>query len=161
MTAKRRGMPQELRHTFISLLSASGTPAEEIARLAGHSSTRTTEVIYRRELRSVLTRLEQRIRPRGEPPVQLAAEGAQPLQRQVLDRSIKPRHTERHGHRLRLRDLRKEPEDDHAVAVLRHGDTPDKISDPGKAGQPRLNDKVRACLGTSCCCRTAGAACSR
>ncbi len=28
---------------------------EEIARLAGHSSSRTTEVIYRRELRPVLT----------------------------------------------------------------------------------------------------------
>lgn len=48
--------PQELRHTFVSLLSASGIPVEEIARLAGHSSTRTTEVIYRRELRPVLTR---------------------------------------------------------------------------------------------------------
>ncbi len=48
--------PQELRYTFVSLLSASGTPVEEIARLAGHSSTRTTEVIYRRELRPVLTR---------------------------------------------------------------------------------------------------------
>jgi integrase len=48
--------PQELRHTFVSLLSAGGTPVEEIAQLAGHSSTRTTEVIYRRELRPVLTR---------------------------------------------------------------------------------------------------------
>jgi integrase len=48
--------PQELRHTFVSLLSAAGMPVEEIARLAGHSSTRTTEVIYRRELRPVLTR---------------------------------------------------------------------------------------------------------
>jgi integrase len=48
--------PQELRHTFVSLLSAAGTPVEEIARLAGHSRTRTTEVIYRRELRPVLTR---------------------------------------------------------------------------------------------------------
>ena len=48
--------PQELRHSFVSLLSATGTPVEEIARLAGHSSTRTTEVIYRRELRPVLTR---------------------------------------------------------------------------------------------------------
>ena len=28
---------------------------EEIARLAGHSSSRTTEVVYRRELRPVLT----------------------------------------------------------------------------------------------------------
>jgi site-specific recombinase XerD len=47
--------PQELRHTFVSLLSADGTPVEEIARLAGNSSTCTTEVIYRRELRPVLT----------------------------------------------------------------------------------------------------------
>ena len=28
---------------------------EEIARLAGHASSRTTEVIYRRELRPVIT----------------------------------------------------------------------------------------------------------
>ena len=28
---------------------------EEIARLAGHASTRTTEVVYRRELRPVIT----------------------------------------------------------------------------------------------------------
>ena len=27
---------------------------EEIARIAGHSSTRTTEVVYRRELRPIL-----------------------------------------------------------------------------------------------------------
>jgi hypothetical protein len=32
-----------------------GVPVEEIARLAGHSNTRTTEVVYRRELRPVLT----------------------------------------------------------------------------------------------------------
>lgn len=46
--------PRELRTSFVSLLSASGVPAEEIARLAGHSSTRTTEVVYRRELRPVI-----------------------------------------------------------------------------------------------------------
>lgn len=61
LVAKAAGLgtdwtPQELRHTFVSLLSANGMPVEEIARLAGHSSTRTTEVIYRRELRPVLTR---------------------------------------------------------------------------------------------------------
>ncbi len=39
----------------MSLLSEQGTLVEEIARLAGHSSTRTTEVIYRQELRPVLT----------------------------------------------------------------------------------------------------------
>jgi integrase len=47
--------PRELRHSFVSLMSSSGVPVEEIARLAGHSSSRTTEVIYRRELRPVLT----------------------------------------------------------------------------------------------------------
>lgn len=48
--------PRELRHSFVSLMSSSGVPVEEIARLAGHSSSRTTEVVYRRELRPVLTR---------------------------------------------------------------------------------------------------------
>jgi integrase len=47
--------PRELRHSFVSLMSSSGVPVEEIARLAGHSNSRTTEVIYRRELRPVLT----------------------------------------------------------------------------------------------------------
>jgi integrase len=47
--------PRELRHSFVSLMSSSGVPIEEIARLAGHSNTRTTEVVYRRELRPVLT----------------------------------------------------------------------------------------------------------
>ena len=46
---------RELRHSFVSLMSSSGVPAEEIARLAGHANTRTTEVVYRRELRPVLT----------------------------------------------------------------------------------------------------------
>ena len=36
-------------------MSSSGVPVEEIARLAGHSNSRTTEVVYRRELRPVLT----------------------------------------------------------------------------------------------------------
>ncbi len=46
--------PRELRHTGISLLSLSGLPTEEIARIAGHTSTRTTEVVYRKELRPVI-----------------------------------------------------------------------------------------------------------
>jgi integrase len=50
-----RWTPRELRHSFVSLMSSSGVPVEEIARLAGHSSSRTTEVVYRRELRPVLT----------------------------------------------------------------------------------------------------------
>ena len=32
-----------------------GVSIEEIARLAGHASTRTTEIVYRRELRPVIT----------------------------------------------------------------------------------------------------------
>ena len=39
--------PRELRHTFVSLMSESGVAVEEIARLAGHSSSRATEVVYR------------------------------------------------------------------------------------------------------------------
>jgi integrase len=47
--------PRELRTSFVSLMSHHGVSIEEIARLAGHSSTRTTEVVYRRELRPVIT----------------------------------------------------------------------------------------------------------
>jgi integrase len=46
--------PRELRHSFVSLLSDGGVAIEEIARLAGHSSSRTTEVVYRKRLRPVL-----------------------------------------------------------------------------------------------------------
>ena len=48
--------PRELRHSFVSLMSVSGVPVEEIARLAGHANSRTTEVVYRRQLRPVLHR---------------------------------------------------------------------------------------------------------
>jgi integrase len=47
--------PRELRHTFVSVMSESGVAVEEIARLAGHASSRTTETIYRHELRPVIT----------------------------------------------------------------------------------------------------------
>jgi integrase len=46
--------PRELRHSFVSLMSESGVPVDEIARLVGHTSSRTTEVIYRHELRPVM-----------------------------------------------------------------------------------------------------------
>ena len=36
-------------------MSHQGVSIEEIARLAGHASTRTTEIVYRRELRPVIT----------------------------------------------------------------------------------------------------------
>ena len=47
--------PGELRTTFVSLMSHQGVAIEEIARLVGHASTRTTEIVYRRELRPVIT----------------------------------------------------------------------------------------------------------
>ena len=47
--------PRDLRHTFVSLMSADGVPIEEIARLAGHNRTATTELVYRHELRPVIT----------------------------------------------------------------------------------------------------------
>src|SRR4029077_4938724 len=45
------GPPRELRTTFVSLMSHQGVAIEEIARLAGHAITRTTEIVYRREQR--------------------------------------------------------------------------------------------------------------
>ena len=45
-----RWTPRELRHTFVSLMSDCGVPVEEIARLAGHTSSRTTEIVYRHQL---------------------------------------------------------------------------------------------------------------
>ena len=47
--------PRELRTSFVSLLGHHGVSIEEIARLAGHASTRTAEIVYRRELRPVIT----------------------------------------------------------------------------------------------------------
>ena len=39
--------PHELRHSAVSLLSASGVPIELVADVMGHSTTRTTEAVYR------------------------------------------------------------------------------------------------------------------
>jgi hypothetical protein len=50
-----RWVPKELRTSFVSMMSYQGIPVEEIARLAWHASSRTTEVVYRRELRPVIT----------------------------------------------------------------------------------------------------------
>jgi len=46
---------RELRHTFVSVMSESCVAVAEIARLTGHSSSRTTGTIYRHELRPVIT----------------------------------------------------------------------------------------------------------
>ncbi|MFJ4713161.1 tyrosine recombinase XerC [Streptomyces sp. NPDC088785] len=47
--------PRELRHSFVSLLSDHGIPLERIAQLVGHSSQATTEAVYRKQLRPVIT----------------------------------------------------------------------------------------------------------
>jgi integrase len=47
--------PRELRTSFVSLMSHQEVSIEEIARLAGHATIRTTEIVYRRELRPVIT----------------------------------------------------------------------------------------------------------
>ena len=49
-------VPRELRHTFVSLLSARGVPVEAIALLAGHNQTATTELIYRHQIVPAPTR---------------------------------------------------------------------------------------------------------
>jgi site-specific recombinase XerD len=52
----RTWVPRELRHTFVSLLSAHGVPVEAIALLAGHNQTATTEMVYRHQILPALTR---------------------------------------------------------------------------------------------------------
>jgi integrase len=63
--------PRELRHSFVSLLSSSGMPIEDISHLVGHASTKVTETVYRKELRPVLTRgaqaMDEIFRPRLAP----------------------------------------------------------------------------------------------
>jgi integrase len=49
-------VPRELRHTFVSLLSAHRVPVEAIALLAGHQQTATTELVYRHQIVPALTR---------------------------------------------------------------------------------------------------------
>jgi len=51
----RDWVPREMRHTFVSVLSANGVPVESIALLAGHDRTTTTEQVYRHEIRPALT----------------------------------------------------------------------------------------------------------
>jgi integrase len=47
--------PREMRHSFVSLLSDSGVPIENIARLVGHAGgSDVTETVYRQQIRPVL-----------------------------------------------------------------------------------------------------------
>ncbi|HEY5360959.1 MAG TPA: tyrosine-type recombinase/integrase [Streptosporangiaceae bacterium] len=48
--------PRELRHSFVSILSASDVPLEDISLLVGHVSTSVTETVYRQEIRPALTK---------------------------------------------------------------------------------------------------------
>ncbi|GIH24637.1 hypothetical protein Aph01nite_29470 [Acrocarpospora phusangensis] len=50
----REWTPRELRHTLVSLLSDSGMPLENIARLVGHNGTAVTELVYRHQIRPVI-----------------------------------------------------------------------------------------------------------
>jgi integrase len=50
----RAWTPRELRHSFVSLLSANGVRIEDISRLVGHSASGVTERVYRHELHAVL-----------------------------------------------------------------------------------------------------------
>jgi integrase len=43
-----------MRHSFVSVLSASGVKIEDIARLVGHSSTTVTETVYRHQIVPVI-----------------------------------------------------------------------------------------------------------
>jgi len=53
--------PNELRHSFASLMSLSGAPMEEVADAMGHVDTRMTSQIYRHNLKSVVDVAETRL----------------------------------------------------------------------------------------------------
>jgi hypothetical protein len=46
---------RELRHLFVSILSAHDVRLEDISDLVGHSSTSVTETVHRHEIRPALT----------------------------------------------------------------------------------------------------------
>jgi Phage integrase family len=50
----REWTPRDLRHSFMSLLSANGVRIEDISRLVGQSATGVTERVYRHQLHAVL-----------------------------------------------------------------------------------------------------------
>jgi integrase len=50
----RYSSARELRHSFVSLLSDSGMPLEQIARVLGHTGSAVAERVYRHQLRPVL-----------------------------------------------------------------------------------------------------------
>jgi integrase len=47
--------PREMRHSFVSIMSDHGVTIEQIADLVGHKTTVTTQKVYRKQLRPVIT----------------------------------------------------------------------------------------------------------
>jgi site-specific recombinase XerD len=76
--------PREMRHTFVSVLSANGVPVESIALLAGHDRTATTDLVYRHEIRPALTQAQ---RQWTRPSVRPVRWGATASRRHRADRS--------------------------------------------------------------------------
>jgi site-specific recombinase XerD len=50
-----RWTPRELRHSFVSIMSDHGVRLESIADLVGHASPTVTSLIYRHQIRPVIT----------------------------------------------------------------------------------------------------------
>lgn len=62
--------PREMRHSFVSVLSANDVELKEISLLVGHSGTGVTEKVYRQEIRPVLLKGAEamdRLPGRGQP----------------------------------------------------------------------------------------------
>jgi site-specific recombinase XerD len=55
VTMGHLALKRAIRHAEANDLVSRNVSIEEIALLVGHASTRTTEVVYRRELRPVIT----------------------------------------------------------------------------------------------------------
>jgi len=53
--------PNELRHSFASLMSLTGAPMEEVADAMGHVDTRMTSQVYRHNLKSIVDVAESRL----------------------------------------------------------------------------------------------------
>ena len=57
---------RELRHSFVSILSAPDVRLEDISDLVGHSSTPSPETVYRHEIRPAPTKDGHKPQPEGE-----------------------------------------------------------------------------------------------
>jgi site-specific recombinase XerD len=47
--------PREQRHSFVSLMSDNGVAIEQIADLVGHGTTIVTQMVYRHQLKPVIS----------------------------------------------------------------------------------------------------------